>query len=123
MSVQLTKMSHRWTRTLNFWLRFIVALLAAAANLHGKIILATTVRLQEAVIRLHVKLHPTSLQLPSAGKICSMKFSKLVRFSRSNEANILRFQDHLGVLLVRSSEADRRRHLGASTHLWLAVRR
>ena len=89
----------------------------------GKIILATTVRLQGEVIRLHVKLHPAALQLASAGIICSMKLNKLVQFSRSNEANILRFQDHLGMLLVRSSEANRRRHLGALTHLWLAVRR
>ena len=112
-----------WTKTHNFWLRFIVALQAAVANLHGKIILATTVRLLGGVIRLHVKLHPTALLLASAGKICSMKLNKLVQFSLSNEANILRFQGHLGMLLVRSSEANRRLRLGASMHLWLAVRR
>ena len=88
-----------------------------------KIILATTVRLLGEVIRLHVKLHPTALPLASAGKICSMKSNKLVQFSLSNEANILRLYDHLGMLPVRSSGANRRHRLGASMHLWLAVRR
>ena len=111
------------TKTHNFWLQFIVALLAAVANLHGKKLLATTARLLGEVIRLHVKLHPTALRLVSAGKICSMKLNKLVQFARSSEANILRFQGHLGMLLVRSSGANRRLGLGAAMHLWLAVRR
>ena len=105
------------------WLRFIVALQAAVANLHGKIILATTVRLMGEVIRLHVKLHPTALLLASAGKICSMQSNKLVQFFLADEANILRFYDHLGMLPVCSSGVNRRHRLGASTHLWLAVRR
>ena len=44
-----------WTKTHNSWLRSIVALQAAVAKRHGRIILATTVRLLGEVIRLHVK--------------------------------------------------------------------
>jgi hypothetical protein len=112
-----------WTKTHNSWLRSIVALQAAVASLHGRIILATTVRLLGEVIRLRVKLHPTALPLASADKICLMKSSKLDPFFLSNEANILRLYDHLGMPPVRSSGANRRHRLGASMRLWLAVRR
>jgi len=121
-----------WTKTHNSWLRSIVAPQAAAASFHGRTILATTVRLlgevirlhvKWEVIRLHVKSHPTVLPLASADKICLMKSSKLDPPFLSNEVNILRLYDHLGMLPVRSSGANRRHRLGASMHLWLAVRR
>ena len=106
-----------WTKTHNFWLRFIVALQAAVANLHGKIILATTVRLLGEVIRLHVKLHPTVCCWQAQGTFVPRSKNKLVQFSHLNEANILRLQGNLGMLLVRSSGANRRLRLGASMHL------
>ena len=55
LQVRKTVRSSQTTQTRNFWLRFIVALQAAVVKRHGRIILATTVRLLGEVIRLHVK--------------------------------------------------------------------
>ena len=82
-------MSTTETNKHNFWRRFIVALPAAVANLHGRIILATTVRLLGEVIYLHVKLHPTALL--NAGKMYSLKSNKLVQLFLLSEAKTLQF--------------------------------
>ena len=66
-----------WTNTHNFWRRFIVAPAEVVANLHGEIILATTVRSLGEVIRLRARLLPTALVLVGASKIFSTKLSSL----------------------------------------------
>ena len=96
------------------------------ASLHGKIILATTVRSLGEVIRLRVRLLPTASLVtfdrsPSNGNDemrCTARSQQLEPFHLNEVKTLLsrdRLATHLGVV-------HRRLRLDVSTRLWLAAR-